>query len=158
MLLVEPQLIQKLTKVLLVFLVSLKICFSGNLWRSSQQRSSALSHPYHYINVRMSWPEAQSYCRERFTDLATVYSMDDVNRLVNIVDAGYSGSVWIGLKRGTQKRWGWSNGENTTSQYYNWASGQPNGDEDCVSTYAGVWHDMLCSNKCFIRRATVQPI
>ncbi|XP_026054340.1 uncharacterized protein LOC113040228 [Carassius auratus] len=67
--------------------------------------SSALSRQYHYINVRMSWPEAQSYCRERFTDLATVDSMDDVNRLVNIVDAGYSGSVWIGLKRGTQKRW-----------------------------------------------------
>ncbi|XP_042624090.1 macrophage mannose receptor 1-like [Cyprinus carpio] len=118
------------------------LLLSGILWSSS-----ALSHPYHYINVRMSWPEAQSYCRERFTDLATVDSMDDVNRLVNIVDAGYSGSVWIGLKRGTLKRWGWSNGENTTYQYYNWASGQPNGDEDCVSTYAGVWHDMLCSNK-----------
>uniref|UniRef100_A0A9J8CJ00 C-type lectin domain-containing protein n=1 Tax=Cyprinus carpio carpio TaxID=630221 RepID=A0A9J8CJ00_CYPCA len=95
----------------------------------------------------MSWPETQSYCRERFTDLATVDSMDDVNRLVNIVDAGYSGSVWIGLKRRTQKRWVWSNGENTTSQYYNWASGQPNWDGDCVATYAGVWHDMSCSYK-----------
>ncbi|XP_059420227.1 macrophage mannose receptor 1-like [Carassius carassius] len=108
---------------------------------------SALSRQYHYINVRMSWPEAQSYCRERFTDLATVDSMNDVNRLVNIVDAGYSGSVWIGLKRGTQKRWGWSNGENTISQYYNWASGQPNGDGDCVATFNGVWHDMSCDYK-----------
>ncbi|KAL0201650.1 hypothetical protein M9458_004837, partial [Cirrhinus mrigala] len=70
--------------------------------------SSALSRPYYYIKTAI-------YCRERFTDLATVDSMDDVNRLVNIVDAGYSGSVWIGLKRGTQKRWSWSNGENTTS-------------------------------------------
>uniref|UniRef100_A0A8C1J191 Si:ch211-195j11.27 n=2 Tax=Cyprinus carpio TaxID=7962 RepID=A0A8C1J191_CYPCA len=118
------------------------LLLSGLFWSSS-----ALSRPYHYINVRMSWPEAQSYCRSKYTDLATVDSMDDVNRLVNIVDAGYSGSVWIGLKRGTQKRWGWSNGENTTSQYYNWDSGQPNGDEDCVSTYAGVWHDMLCSDE-----------
>uniref|UniRef100_A0A8C1J1S0 C-type lectin domain-containing protein n=1 Tax=Cyprinus carpio TaxID=7962 RepID=A0A8C1J1S0_CYPCA len=118
------------------------LLLSGILWSSS-----ALSRPYHYINVRMSWPEAQSYCRERFTDLATVDSMDEVNRLVNIVDAGYSGSVWIGLKRGTQKRWGWSNGENTTSQYYNWASGQPNGDGDCVVIYYGVWHDMSCSYK-----------
>ncbi|XP_052389776.1 C-type mannose receptor 2-like isoform X2 [Carassius gibelio] len=118
------------------------LLLSGLFWSSS-----ALSRQYHYINVSMSWPEAQSYCRERFTDLATVDSMDDVNRLVNIVDAGYSGSVWIGLKRGTQKRWGWSNGENTTSQYYNWASAQPNGDGDCVATYNGVWHDMLCSYK-----------
>ncbi|KAL0201648.1 hypothetical protein M9458_004835, partial [Cirrhinus mrigala] len=69
------------------------------------------------------------YCREWFTDLATVESMDDVNRLVNIVDAEYSGSVWIGLKRGTQKRWVWSNGENKT-QYNNWASGEPDWDGD----------------------------
>ncbi|XP_067309546.1 lymphocyte antigen 75-like [Pseudorasbora parva] len=81
--------------------------------------SSALSRQYHYINARMSWPEAQSYCREKYTDLATVDTMADVNRLVNIVDAGYSGSVWIGLKRGTQKRWAWSNGENISSPYSN---------------------------------------
>uniref|UniRef100_A0A8C1J1W3 C-type lectin domain-containing protein n=1 Tax=Cyprinus carpio TaxID=7962 RepID=A0A8C1J1W3_CYPCA len=94
----------------------------------------------------MSWPEAQSYCRSKYTDLATVDSMSDVNRLVNIVDAGYSGSVWIGLKRGTQKRWGWSNGENTTSQYYNWASGQPDQGAYCVSSYSGSWYDMPCNH------------
>ncbi|XP_016333234.1 macrophage mannose receptor 1-like [Sinocyclocheilus anshuiensis] len=114
---------------------------SGLFWSSS-----ALSRPYHYINVRMSWPEAQSYCRSKYTDLATVDSMGDVNRLVNIVDAGYSGSVWIGLKKGTQKRWGWSNGENTTSQYYNWDSAQPNGDGDCVATFSRAWHDAQCSH------------
>ncbi len=118
------------------------LILTGLFWSSS-----ALSRPYHYINAAMSWPEAQSYCRERFTDLAIVDSMDDVNRLINIMDAGYNGSVWIGLKKGTQKHWGWSNGENTTSQYYNWASGQPNADGDCVAIYSGVWHDMACSNK-----------
>ncbi len=94
-------------------------------------RSSGLSHQYHYINVRMSWPEAQSYCRERFTDLATVNSMDDVNRLVNIVEAGYSGSVWIGLKRGTQKRWGWSNGDDTVTHYSPWSAGHPISQKEC---------------------------
>uniref|UniRef100_A0A673HAT5 C-type lectin domain-containing protein n=1 Tax=Sinocyclocheilus rhinocerous TaxID=307959 RepID=A0A673HAT5_9TELE len=70
--------------------------------------------------------------------------MDDVNRLVNVVDAGYSGSVWIGLKRGKQTRWVWSDGENTTSQYYNWASGQPNEDGFCTAIFYGAWHDVLC--------------
>ncbi|KAF4117742.1 hypothetical protein G5714_002295 [Onychostoma macrolepis] len=115
------------------------LLLSGLFWNSS-----ALYRPYHYINTAMSWPEAQSYCRERFTDLATVDSMDDVNRLLNVVDAGYSGSVWIGLKNGTQKRWVWSNGENTISQNYNFASGQPNGDGDCAAIYYGVWHDAPC--------------
>ncbi|KAL1280946.1 hypothetical protein QQF64_015546 [Cirrhinus molitorella] len=96
----------------------------------------------------MSWSAAQSYCRWRYTDLATVDSMDDVNRLVNLVDAGYSGSVWIGLKRGTQKHWLWSNGENNT-QYYNWSPGQPDNDGDCGALYywQGVldWVDVYCS-------------
>ncbi|KAK7163639.1 hypothetical protein R3I93_007631 [Phoxinus phoxinus] len=115
------------------------LLLSGLFWSSS-----ALSRQYNYINVTMSWPEAQSYCREKYTDLATVDTMDDVNRLVNIVDAGYSGSVWIGLKRGTQKRWAWSNGENKSSPYINWASGQPNKDADCVIYYNRFWSDERC--------------
>ncbi|XP_059358620.1 macrophage mannose receptor 1-like [Carassius carassius] len=116
------------------------ICYGDNKF----PQISGLSRPYFYINKAMSWPEAQSYCRERFTDLATADSMDDVNRLVNIVDAGYNGSVWIGLKGGTQKRWVWSDGENNTSQYYNWDSGQPDGDGDCIATNSGAWHDVPC--------------
>ncbi|XP_067309545.1 putative C-type lectin domain family 20 member A [Pseudorasbora parva] len=92
----------------------------------------------------MSWPEAQSYCREKYTDLATVDTMADVNRLVNIVDAGYSGSVWIGLKRGTENRWAWSNGEEKSSQYYKWDLKQPNRDGDCVCTVSGFWNDDPC--------------
>ncbi|XP_073786960.1 L-selectin-like isoform X3 [Danio rerio] len=107
--------------------------------------NAAVSRQYHYIKLQMSWSNAQSYCRENFTDLATVDTMDDVNRLIHSVDAGYSGSVWIGLKSGTEKRWGWSNGENS-SQYFNWASGMPNDDGYCVATYSGSWIVKLCSD------------
>ncbi|XP_073705448.1 macrophage mannose receptor 1-like [Garra rufa] len=120
------------------------LLLSGLFWSSS-----AFSRPYHYINARMSWSEAQSYCRYRFTDLATVDNMDELNRLVKTADTGYSGSVWIGLKRGKQKRWGWSNGEDTTSQYYNWGPSQPNGNEECVTYYSGAWHDMYCDNSLY---------
>uniref|UniRef100_A0A672KDL2 Macrophage mannose receptor 1-like n=1 Tax=Sinocyclocheilus grahami TaxID=75366 RepID=A0A672KDL2_SINGR len=34
---------------------------------------------------------------------------------------------------GTQKRWGWSNGENTSSQYYNWDSGHAKNWSDAQS-------------------------
>ncbi|XP_039532869.1 L-selectin-like [Pimephales promelas] len=120
------------------------LLLSGLFWSSS-----ALSRQYHYINVRMSWPEAQSYCREKYTDLATVDTMDDVNRLVNIVDAGYSGSVWIGLKRGTQKRWAWSNGENTLTQYSAWYAGEPKNENKCGFIANGVWKSYSCSAQFF---------
>ncbi|XP_056325553.1 C-type lectin lectoxin-Enh4-like [Danio aesculapii] len=107
--------------------------------------SSAISRQYQYLNLRMSWPDAQSYCRENFTDLATVDTMDDVNRLLNSVDAGYNGSVWIGLRSETEKRWFWSSGEDT-SQYFNWASGMPNDDGYCVATNSGSWSDLPCNH------------
>jgi len=79
------------------------------------------------------------------TDLATVDTMDDVNRLVNIVDAGYSGSVWIGLKRGTQKRWVWSNGENT--QYS--TAGEPKNENKCGLLVDGVLNSYSCSTRFY---------
>ncbi len=94
----------------------------------------------------MSWPEAQSYCRAKHTDLATVDSMDDASRLINLVDAGYSGSVWIGLKRGTQKRWGWSKGEDTLAEYSTWNSGGSNSQNECGFLAYGVWHTSQCSS------------
>uniref|UniRef100_A0A8C2FRM2 Si:ch211-195j11.27 n=1 Tax=Cyprinus carpio TaxID=7962 RepID=A0A8C2FRM2_CYPCA len=120
------------------------LLLSGLFWSSS-----ALSRQYHYMNARMSWPEAQSYCRERFTDLATVDSMDDVNRLVNIVEAGYNGSVWIGLKRGTQARWVWSNGDDTLSQYTNWPKDEPQSPYECALTGSSHWRSYMCSYTSF---------
>ncbi|XP_073727201.1 macrophage mannose receptor 1 [Misgurnus anguillicaudatus] len=94
----------------------------------------------------MAWTDAQSYCRERYTDLATVDSMDDVNRMINTVNDGYSGSVWIGLQKGTQSNWIWSNGEDTISQYSPWYLGQPSGGEDCVFSNNNAWFDYWCGN------------
>ncbi|TRY53814.1 hypothetical protein DNTS_002773 [Danionella cerebrum] len=118
------------------------LLLSGLAWSSF-----ALTRPYHYINRSLSWPEAQSYCRKKFTDLATVDSTVDVTRLVNIIDPGHNGSVWIGLKRTTKQVWFWSNGENVTSPYFNWAPKQPDGTGDCVVTFNGYWYDMPCSQE-----------
>ncbi|XP_042623680.1 macrophage mannose receptor 1 [Cyprinus carpio] len=108
--------------------------------------TSGLSRKYYYINARMSWPEAQSYCRAKHTDLAFVDNMDDASKLINIVDAGYSGSVWIGLKRRTQKRWGWSKGEDTLAQYSAWNAGEPKNQNECAFLAYGVWHTYQCSS------------
>ncbi|XP_056325541.1 uncharacterized protein LOC130238516 [Danio aesculapii] len=116
-----------------------------NIYPGLSWSSSAVSRQYNYMNLRMSWSDAQNYCRERFTDLATVDTMDDVNRLINSVDAGYNGSVWIGLKRGTQKRWVWSFGDDTIAQYNDWGPGEPVSGNDCVYLNR-TWLTAKCSD------------
>uniref|UniRef100_A0A8C1ZJD9 C-type lectin domain-containing protein n=1 Tax=Cyprinus carpio TaxID=7962 RepID=A0A8C1ZJD9_CYPCA len=105
----------------------------------------ALSRPYHYINVRMSWPEAQSYCRSKITyvDLATIHNSEEQNQLKSIIPSG--SWVWIGLFRDS---WEWSDKWSRFFRY--WAAGQPSqspGSGDCVGiskTNSGKWAQYSC--------------
>ncbi|XP_065132845.1 macrophage mannose receptor 1-like [Paramisgurnus dabryanus] len=115
-----------------LLLLSGLLCSASGLWQE-----------YQYINRNMTWTDAQSYCRERFTDLATVDSMDDVDKMMNTVNDGYSGSVWIGLQKGSQSNWVWSNGEDNIS-YIPWYTGEPNGG-NCANVIGNAWFDYLCT-------------
>ncbi|XP_051566147.1 macrophage mannose receptor 1-like [Myxocyprinus asiaticus] len=66
-----------------------------------------------------TWYESQSYCRQHYTDLATVRNINDQNKLQELMVSTYA-SVWIGLFRDF---WKWSDGTNITSM--KWISGQP---------------------------------
>ncbi|KAL7851025.1 hypothetical protein AOLI_G00213810 [Acnodon oligacanthus] len=94
----------------------------------------------------MTWLEAQSYCRENHTDLATVDNMEEMKQLMAAVDPKFVGSLWIGLNRTPPGRWGWSSGE--IPQYTNWKSTEPNGgDRDgCAAKYQfSGWIDAHCT-------------
>ncbi|KAK1889762.1 Aggrecan core protein, partial [Dissostichus eleginoides] len=65
-------------------------------------------YEYHFIPEGKSWDEARSYCREHFTDLATVSDMRDVERLTN---SSQTTDAWIGLRSINErdiKEWHWS--------------------------------------------------
>ncbi|XP_072543769.1 macrophage mannose receptor 1-like [Salminus brasiliensis] len=69
---------------------------------------------FHVVKEGKNWTEAQKYCRENFTDLATIENqeeMDTVNATLN----GTTGIFWIGLR---QKSWIWSDGSNFS--YSDW--------------------------------------
>ncbi|KAI9522152.1 hypothetical protein NQZ68_038788 [Dissostichus eleginoides] len=89
-------------------------------------------YEYHFIQDNMSWDEARSYCREHFTDLATVSNMRDMERMRN---SSQTTDAWIGLqaKEGGNKPWRWSLPwvEYKESEAL-WENGEPNDRENCV--------------------------
>eukprot|EP00064_Thunnus_orientalis_P007685 superscaffoldBa00000868_g7707 len=97
----------------------------------------------------MTWTEAQTYCRETYTDLATIENTEDMNQLINTVSsAGYNSQVWIGLYRVID--WKWSDGyRGSGAEYRNWDSNEPDlgTNEFCVMAFQNPyeWVDYYCS-------------
>ncbi|KAG9278089.1 C-type mannose receptor 2-like [Astyanax mexicanus] len=110
--------------------------------------SSARLRYYYLVTEPKTWVQAQSYCRQKYTDLATVDNMAEMEELQGFIPPGFSDSIWIGLKRGPMRLWGWSSGE--VLQYTNWNPGEPNGvvtDRWCGAIYKlGGWIDTSCTN------------
>ncbi|XP_042345913.1 secretory phospholipase A2 receptor-like [Plectropomus leopardus] len=63
-----------------------------------------------YILVRMAktWYEAQSFCREKCFDLATIHDMGEMETALTAVEDKHYDAAWIGLQKVPFKRWHWS--------------------------------------------------
>uniref|UniRef100_A0A4W6EL56 C-type lectin domain-containing protein n=1 Tax=Lates calcarifer TaxID=8187 RepID=A0A4W6EL56_LATCA len=121
--------------------------------------ASAQTRQYHFVSTPLNWTEAQSFCRQVYTDLATIENTADVSA-VNATTSNYTGkfSAWIGLYDDLVNSWRWSldnssfYGEGET-EFRNWDLNpvQPNnqlGQQYCVVLYGGrlgTWGDTECS-------------
>ncbi|KAK6477807.1 snaclec bitiscetin subunit alpha-like, partial [Huso huso] len=91
-----------------------------------------------FVETVKSWSEAQRYCREKHTDLATVRSQEEAEQLLNITGASLRDS-WIGLYRDDTQNWQWSNSDDVI--YSNWRA-----DLFCASVNSdGKWTDLPCN-------------
>ncbi|XP_051263474.1 macrophage mannose receptor 1-like [Dicentrarchus labrax] len=63
---------------------------------------------YLFVNTPKTWYEAQSYCREKGFDLATIDNMGEMEIGLKAVEGKYKDAVWIGLQKELTRRWHWS--------------------------------------------------
>uniref|UniRef100_A0A667XB49 C-type lectin domain-containing protein n=1 Tax=Myripristis murdjan TaxID=586833 RepID=A0A667XB49_9TELE len=91
---------------------------------------SGLTETFHHIKTTMTWAEAQSYCRQHYTDLASVRNQTENQKIQDLIPTG--GNAWIGLFRDS---WKWSDGSNSPFSNWNHEQNQPDNmfeKEACV--------------------------
>ncbi|KAK5885620.1 hypothetical protein CesoFtcFv8_019315 [Champsocephalus esox] len=104
---------------------------------------SALRPSFKYYNELKTWREAQAFCREHHSDLATIRAGEEV-------EASFHHFAWIGLyKETSDSTWKWSETDEIAN-FTNWAVGEPSRkDEKCVVMFKHTqkWNDVRCDDK-----------
>lgn len=88
----------------------------------------------------MTWADAQSFCRQNYTDLATVRNVNEQQIINGKIGVSLT---WIGLFR---EHWKWVDQTDVTT--FPWLPGEPNNlgiYENCGEMYNYQAVDNLCS-------------
>ena len=115
-------------------------CFSVN--HDTCITTEGNTPPYVLVTAtNKNWADAQRYCREKHTDLASVRNETENNQIQTIL--GSDTEAWIGLFRDA---WEWSDG--STSSFRHWETGEPSSDGFCAqTTSSGQWNDVGCQHR-----------
>ncbi|XP_044198481.1 snaclec stejaggregin-B subunit beta-1-like [Thunnus albacares] len=101
---------------------------------------------YHFVDKPMNWTEAQTYCRETYTDLVTIENTEDMNQLINTVSsAGNKSLVWIGLYRDPDINW--SDGSDYSFTRWNGSASESLMKMMCGVQESNQWTFMSCKKR-----------
>lgn len=110
--------------------------------------SSGVTRVYHYVELKKNWPEAQSYCRENYADLAGIENMEDWASVVQTMNG--KPYALIGLYY-DMTGWKWSIDEtplykdgNTLGDWFVFLEDNFSGRDYCVKTYKETLYDHTC--------------
>uniref|UniRef100_A0A3P8UDZ7 C-type lectin domain-containing protein n=1 Tax=Amphiprion percula TaxID=161767 RepID=A0A3P8UDZ7_AMPPE len=103
---------------------------------------------YYFVNNPLTWNESQTYCRQKYTDLATIENTEDMKELESLVSsANVKSEVWFGLY--SEINWKWSDGfTGSGAEYRTWTSG---GNKFAMGSFCklpSICSGLLIKNKC----------
>lgn len=101
------------------------------------------NYSYIYISEPKSWYEAQRYCRQYHTDLASTRDSTEYSLVYNMVTSS-GGYTWIGMFRDS---WKWI--DQTNFSTVSWMAGKPDNallKENCGYINNTQVADALCSD------------
>ncbi|KAK7879743.1 hypothetical protein WMY93_030670 [Mugilogobius chulae] len=121
--------------------------------------SFSINQSYHFININKPWSDAQTYCRDNYTDLATVRDQTEAERVCGSDSDCPVSEAWIGLHRpGTTRVWHWSQPaleyQENNDVWYRYTRKEPyyssdNDRQSCGAVYNNMWRDWDCEASLF---------
>uniref|UniRef100_A0A671QJ56 C-type lectin domain-containing protein n=1 Tax=Sinocyclocheilus anshuiensis TaxID=1608454 RepID=A0A671QJ56_9TELE len=96
---------------------------------------------YVFVNESMTWAEAQRYCRDKYTDLATIENEQQTVQLIDTVNDDSIDLAWIGLYDDLNS--------GRERDFRNWHDPGPDnygGQSLCVYMDNGIWFTTYCFN------------
>lgn len=97
---------------------------------------------YIFVTKAKTWLDAQTYCREHYTDLVTIRNQTENDMLAKKI-YGTTDFVWMGLFR---DKWKWSDQANFTSSTQVTLRRLAGANEECAFTYySGYIEDYPCT-------------
>ncbi|XP_017312429.1 macrophage mannose receptor 1 isoform X3 [Ictalurus punctatus] len=100
---------------------------------------------YMLINEKKTWYDAQTYCREKHTDLISVRNQTENEEIWKVIQSALDVNVWIGLFKDS---WKWSDQSNSSFRY--WSSDKPSGGLNCTAVNVSDqdhWTNVDCTEK-----------
>uniref|UniRef100_A0A3Q3LA10 C-type lectin domain-containing protein n=1 Tax=Mastacembelus armatus TaxID=205130 RepID=A0A3Q3LA10_9TELE len=121
--------------------------------KSQLNLSLGITRQYYYVNLLKTWADAQSYCRQNSTELASITTEEEWESVKQIMGSPGKTNAWIGLYDDIRE-WRWSldntylyeNGNTTLEGWITYKFDSYESEELCVELHDYKLNDGQCNS------------